>query len=142
MAIFPSTAANGDKIRPSARSFSIGEFPVKAYRSLSGAIVKRSFGNRASNYTLEVEFAAVSEQVLLAIFNHYQGQGGITSSFDLPDTLFSGYTGEFSSLMQSPSFGSNRWFYAEAPQVTSKPNGLSDISVKFVSEIPASMSIG
>ncbi len=142
MATFPSRAGNGDRIRPTARSFSIGEFPVKSYRSLSGAIVKRSFGNRGTNYTLEVEFGAVNEAVLLAIYNHYQGQQGVTSSFALPSTIFEGYTEEFFGLMQAPSAGTNQWFYAEAPTVISRPNGLSDISVKFVSEITASISIG
>lgn len=142
MATFPSRTSTGTAIRPTARSFSIGEFPVKNYKSLAGTIVKRSFGNRPTNYTLDVEFNAVNEQVLIAIFDHYHGQQGTTTPFDLPSNLFEGYTGQFSALMQSPSVGSGRWYYAEAPQVTSRLNGLSDISVKFISEIPASINIG
>lgn len=138
---FPAKTSTGDLIRPTERSFSIGEFPTRSYRSLSGAVVKRSFGNRATNYTLDVTFGAVGEQVLIAIYEHYQQQQGVTMPFSLPETIFDGYSSYIEQIMREPEAGTNSWYYAEAPKITSKPNGLSDISVRFMSEIPAQLTI-
>lgn len=104
--------------------------------------MKRSFGNRATNYTLDVTFGAVGEDVFLAIYDHYQKQQGITLPFELPRTIFDGYSSYVEQIMREPEAGTNAWYYAEPPQITSRPNGLSDISVKFISEIPAQLAMG
>ena len=44
------------KIKPTTRAFKLGSFPVKVYRALSGATVKRAFGNRATGYELQLGF--------------------------------------------------------------------------------------
>jgi hypothetical protein len=40
MADFPA-------LKPTARSFQLGEYPIKSYRAMSGAVVRRSFGEIA-----------------------------------------------------------------------------------------------
>ena len=52
MADFPA-------LKPTARSFQLGEYPIKSYRAMSGAVVRRSFGNKPFGYTLDLEFANV-----------------------------------------------------------------------------------
>jgi hypothetical protein len=46
--------ANFPALKPTARSFQLGQYPVKTYRAMSGAVVRRSFGNKAFGYTLEL----------------------------------------------------------------------------------------
>lgn len=140
MATFPEVALTGEPIRPAARSFSIGSYPVKEYRSLGGTIVKRSFGNRPLSYTLDMQFNAVSQSVLEAIYNHYHGQQGVTLGFDLPSSIVTDLSSTMQLNMQQA--GGGAWFYVEAPQVESIPSQRVNISVKLVSEIIASIALG
>lgn len=146
MADFPPRTGNGtdDLINPSSRRFSIGEYPVKTYRALSGAVIKRSFGNRAFNYRLELEFQNVSETVVAVIYDHYHGQGGSARGFAIPPALLSGYEG---SKVLDATFGRGpimdrmrvpaqvQWFYEGAPQVDSTTLALSTISFVLIGEL-------
>jgi hypothetical protein len=44
-------------LKPSQRSFKLGAFPTKIYRSLSGATAKRSYGNKPFGYELQLVFS-------------------------------------------------------------------------------------
>lgn len=135
MADFPTRANNGTGklISPSSRRFSIGDYPVKTYRALSGAVVKRSFGNRASNYRLELEFQNVDQAIVAAIYDHYHGQGGTARGFAIPEPLFSGYNETVQSRMKAPT--GVQWFYESAPQVESTTLALSTVSIVLVGEL-------
>jgi hypothetical protein len=84
--------ANFPALKPTARSFQLGQYPVKTYRAMSGAVVRRSFGNKAFGYTLELEFANVSEATVNTIIDHYNGQQGGTLGFAIATDVFAGYT--------------------------------------------------
>jgi hypothetical protein len=136
MAIFPS-------IRPTRRNFSLGEYPLKTYRSLSGKTVRRSFGNRPFNATLELGFENVKENVLEAIYNHYHGQDGGTIGFALPSVVFAGLPAGnlVNQLIKGDPYVVNgtiankmEWLYVESPKVESVYRNLSNISVTLVAE--------
>lgn len=126
MADFPS-------LTPTARSFQLGEYPVKTYRALSGATIRRSFGNKPFGYTLDLEFANVPEATVNAICDHYNGQGGGTLGFTVPATVFSGYSSTLQGKVRTPA--GIEWLYAEPPSITSSLRDLSTITIKLVGEI-------
>jgi hypothetical protein len=126
MATFPA-------LKPTSRSFKPGDFPSKTYRALSGAIVKRSFGNRATGYELALEFANISSSVLDQILDHYLGQKGTLTSFALPASLVSGYSTAVGNAIRIPS--GIEWFYAAAPDVQSVIKGLSTVRIRFIGEL-------
>lgn len=126
MAQFPS-------IKPSQRQFTFGEYPTKTYRALSGAVLRRSFGNRPFNYSLSLSFENVKESVVAAIFDHYHGQQGTLEGFTLPDALFAGLSSTIISRMKAPS--SLAWFYAESPSIESVQRDLSTVSIQLVADI-------
>jgi|688.fasta_scaffold15202_4 hypothetical protein len=143
MADFPSNVSPArkvddikanDAIRPTSRRFTMGVYPVKAYTSLSGKTVRRSFGNKASGYTLELTFENVDEGVLNTIFDHYHGQYGSTEGFRIPRELFSGYKKDatFDNFRTIPNV---QWFYADSPQVESTVLALSTISITFIGDL-------
>ena len=126
MAEFPA-------LKPSARSFQLGEYPIKTYRALSGATRRRSFGNRPFGYTLDLEFANVAEATVNAICDHYNNQGGGTVAFELPTELFASYSSTLQGKIRTPA--GIEWLYAGPPSIKSIQRDLSTITVKLVGEI-------
>lgn len=128
MATFPS-------LRPSSREFSIGEYAVKTYQSLSGKTVRRAFGNRPYNHALTLEFANVGQVDLESIFNHYHTQKGTSTGFDLPAEIFEGYSGAFATSLRQTNSGVGLWYYAEPPSVKSVYKDISTISVRLINQL-------
>lgn len=142
--------ANFPSIKPSRRNCTLGEYPLKIYRSLSGKTVRRSFGNRPFGATLELVFENVNEDVLALIYNHYHGQSGNTVGFALSSETFAGLDSSSNTfaqlkagnpyiILQAAGIGSGSasdmlWFYESAPEVESTYRNLSTISLKLVSE--------
>lgn len=121
------------KIKPSSRSFKLGAFPVKVYRALSGATVKRAFGNRATSYQLQLGYDNISDAVTAQLLAHYTTTSGGFDRFTLPPDLFAGMTDQLRGYIQAPT--SIKWEYAGPPEVESVHTGRSRVSVTLVGEI-------
>lgn len=137
-------------IKPTRRSFSLGEYPIKIYRSLSGKTIRRSFGNRPYGATLELTFENVDENTLTLLYNHYHVCYGNSTGFTLSDEVMAGLStdsgvtkqlkaGDPYLVLQALGIGGGAdnamfWFYSEPPQIESTYRNLSTISFKLVSE--------
>jgi len=126
MADFPA-------LKPTARSFQLGQYPIKTYRAMSGAVVRRSFGNKPFGYTLELEFANVPEATVNSICDHYNGQGGGTLGFTVPTEVFAGYSSTLQGKVRTAA--GIEWLYAEPPSVKSELRDRSSVTVRLVGEI-------
>ncbi len=126
MADFPA-------LKPTARSFQLGQYPVKTYRAMSGATLRRSFGNRAFGYSLDLEFKNVREDTVNLIIDHYNEQGGGTVGFEVPAVVFQGYSGTLQAKIRTAA--GIEWLYAEPPSVTSVIGDISSVKVALVGEM-------
>lgn len=130
-------------IKPTTRSFKMGDYPSKTYRSLSGVIFKRAFGNRQTGYTLDLTFKNVGDAAELRthagfakqIIDHYNDVDGTFSSFTLPARVFEGMDNDFRDLIRNPA--DINWRYAESPKVDSVKANMSTVTVKLVGELDA-----
>jgi hypothetical protein len=120
-------------IKPTTRAFKLGTFPVKTYRALSGATVKRAFGNRPTSYELRLGFDNISDATTAQLLAHYNGSSGGFERFTLPADLFAGMTDTLRGYIQSPA--SIKWEYAGAPEVESVFIGRSRVSLTLVGEL-------
>ena len=125
--------ANFPALKPSARSFQLGQYPIKTYRAMSGAVVRRSFGNKAFGYTLDLQFENVPEATVNTIIDHYNGQQGGTLGFEIASAVFAGYSANLQNKVRVPP--GIEWFYAEPPNVSSVIAGISTITVKLIGEM-------
>ncbi len=128
--IFPS-------IKPSQRNFKIGAYPTKAYRSLSGATSKRSYGNKSFGYELRLVFENIDDASTLLILKHYNLTSGGFSRFQLPASVFSGMDEDLRRLVAEDlpnAAPSIRWEYAGPPEVESVISGRSTAQVTLVGE--------
>ena len=108
---------------------------------MSGAVVRRAFGNKKTNYTLDLEFKNIGDDVAFrqysgtveAVLKHYEDANGTFEAFSIPARVFRGMGNDTTSYIQSPSNIS--WRYAEPPNVTSVRPGISTVQVKLIGEI-------
>lgn len=120
-------------IKPAERSFRLGQYPVKSYRALSGATVKRAFGNRAYGYELQLSFNNITDAVTAQLIDHYEATSGGFERFTLPAELFAGMSSALTSKIQSPT--QIKWEYVNPPEVKSVINGRSTVTVNLAGEL-------
>jgi hypothetical protein len=147
-------------IVPSSRKFTMGDYPSVTYRSLSGTIFKRSFGNKQTGYSLDLVFKNIGDNsqlkndsgTLQTLMRHYNAVDGTLESFSLPRKVFSGMmklgakndstsvaTNKDNSIKEIiPRAGADiKWRYAAPPQVTSVKFGISTVTIKLIGELQA-----
>jgi hypothetical protein len=121
-------------IKPSGRSFKQGAFPTKVYRALSGATVKRNFGNRAYGFEMRLEFQNISDANAVSILDHYNDTQGGFERFTLSSELFAGMSVELRGYAESAS--TIRWEYAGPPDVSSvAPGNRNTVQVNLIGEL-------
>ena len=126
-------------IVPSSRKMTLGELPVKQYRAMSGAVVRRAYGNTKTNYVLELEFKNLGETsptpgnrgTALEILTHYEQANTTFNSFGIAGYVLKGMDKTFANKIAPSNIF---WRYAEPPKVTSVKSGLSTVSVKLIGE--------
>ena len=121
------------RIKPTSRAFKLGSFPVKSYRALSGATVKRAFGNRATGYELQLGFDNIPDATTEQLLAHYTGSSGGFDRFTLPADLFAGMTTTLRGYIQAPT--SISWEYAGPPEVETVFTGRSRVSITLIGEL-------
>lgn len=126
-------AAQFPSIKPSERSFRLGQYPVKSYRALSGATVKRAFGNRAYGYELQLSFTNITDTVTSILLAHYTDTSGGLEQFTLPDAIFAGMTTTLKDQIQAPT--QIKWEYVAPPEVKSVINNISTVTISLTGEL-------
>jgi hypothetical protein len=141
-------AATFPNITPSSRNLTMGDLPSKVYRAMSGATVRRAFGNKKTGYVMKLQFKNLGDDVSVfsgtqrtvkEILDHYCEANGTFDNFNLGSGLTKGMGTETANYFkgnasQSPEV---RWRYAKPPEVQSVKAGLSNVSVELIGEINA-----
>jgi len=115
---------------------------------MSGATVRRAFGNKKTGYVMKLQFKNLGDDVSVfsgtqrtvkEILDHYCEANGTFDNFNLGSGLTKGMGTETANYFkgnasQSPEV---RWRYAKPPEVQSVKAGLSNVSVELIGEINA-----
>jgi hypothetical protein len=129
MATFPA-------LTPATRVVSPAQFQVQQHSSMNGLYGSTLLCNSARDQLIEVTFAALSTADKDLIVDHYDGQDSGFLAFDVPNSLFSGFTpGDYIS-------GGFLWRYSQPPEVVDRPAGdvgsctlVHDVSVSLISQV-------
>ena len=131
-------------IKPSARSFTPGDYPETTFESLDGTKTYLRFGNQAINATLSLSFSNISDTETNSILTAY-----FDSKADPTNYInMSGRSGALAGLTFSS--GANdlwervgkydsplKWRFSNPPTVTTTFDGLSNVSCSFVACLDA-----
>ncbi len=120
-------------LKPSARSYSPGEYPQTSFRAQNGAVTVVRFGSRRVDSKLDLTFNNISDDDAASILTNYEEVNGVWDNVTF--SADSGATGASSDLAEflEESGGSGLlWRYAGPPQLTSIKPGFSSVSCSFV----------
>jgi len=104
MADFPA-------LEPASRVYIPGDFPQQVYVGASGSDVKFIYGTDRVQQRLTLGYEYLTESEAKQILDHFETQQGGVIPFDLPSTIWSGYT--------TPPVSSSdyQWRYSSAFEV-------------------------
>jgi hypothetical protein len=117
-------------IRPTARSFSAGDYPVKTFKAQSGAEVRILYGSKRTGMTIELTYQNIADSLADDFVAHYDEVKGQFGTFALPSELRAGWGGSQSALDATGT--GVTWRYAEAPSISSVRPGISSVQVQLV----------
>lgn len=119
---------------PTSRTLTPGSLPIRTYRTLNGAIWKRSFSNTRSGHSISLEFRNITDAEADQFMAHYEEMGGSFYRFTLPQAVFTGISSTtLVNRMKAPT--SVKWAYASEPKVSSVFPGRSVVSVELIGEV-------
>jgi hypothetical protein len=116
-------------LRPSSRTFTPGDYPVKLFRSQNGAEARILYGNKRIGGTLELTYQNISDSDADSFLSGYDTAKGTFASFDLPENARAGWTGSSSFFVPQAGL---RYRYAESPDIASVKPGRSTVTVRLI----------
>ena len=135
-------AATFPAMTPSSRSMTMGDLPSKTYRAMSGATVRRAFGNQKTPYVLKLQSNHIGDAnqsrtgagTVAELLSHYDTANGTFDNFVLGVKVFSGVGSNAQGYFKNADV---KWRYAKPPEVQSVKTGVSNVSVELIGEIDA-----
>jgi len=119
-------------LRPTSRDFSPGDWPIKRFNAQSGAEVRILYGSQRTNAKISLGYDNISDANAQLFLDDYAAQIGTLRTFDLPDTVRTGWTGTASSI-DAPTGA--KWRYESEPAVRAVRPGRSSVTVNLVAVI-------
>lgn len=114
---------------PSSRAFDPGNWPVKSYSSMNGTEIRLLYGSRRTAATFTLSYQNLSDVEAQEFLTHYDEMLGTFSTFDLPTSVFKGWSGDASAFDPTNSMS---FRYQEAPKLDSVKPGVSSVSVSLI----------
>ena len=118
-------------LKPTARTFEPGDWPVKTYNSMSGREIRIRYGDKRYNAKLKLEYKNIADSSANEFLTHYNTQYGTYEAFTLNNDVVSGWSG--SSYI--PDEAAMKFRYTKAPTVVSVRPGVSTVSVELTGVI-------
>jgi hypothetical protein len=117
-------------LAPTSRNYDPGDWPSKAFSSLSGAEIRIRYGNRRVNAKLNLSYDNISDGQAEQFLTHYYETNGTFFTFSLPPAASTGWRGTATAF--SPGSPGAAFRYASAPQITSVRPGRSSVQVELI----------
>jgi hypothetical protein len=117
-------------LRPTARTYDPGDWPVKRYNALSGAEVRIRYGNQRSNAKLSLNYDNIPDSQAQQFLTHYYETEGSFRTFTVPTQVSAGWSGNTGAF--DPGSGNAAFRYDSPPRITSVRPGKSSVQVELI----------
>lgn len=117
-------------LQPTSRSATAGDYPVKTFKSQSGAEIRILYGSKRTGMEIELSYSNILDTAADDFVVHYDEVKGTFDTFTLPTAALTGWTGGSEQL--TSSLTGIKWRYAAPPSISSVRPGISNVQVKLV----------
>ena len=114
-------------LKPTARSFDAGDYPIKTFRSQSGIEARILYGSRRTGAQLSLSFDNISDSDANSFLTHFEETRGTFTTFSLAGNTTAGW-----SPGNINAGTGNTWRYAGPPEIASVRPGRSSVTVKLI----------
>lgn len=101
---------------------------MNTFQSLSGKEVRVVLGDTMAGHSLQLTFANIQEPAVKQITDHWYGQSGGVLAFNLPASVWAGWS-EYQSVITA----NQKWRYLRTPSINAVSPGIMTVSVQLVS---------
>ena len=122
-------------LKPTSRSFSAGDYPVKTFKAQSGAETRILYGNRRTNLKLSLTYQNITDANAELFIDHYDETQGTFAVFGVASegTNSGAKTGwEGNSTAIGAGSSGNAYRYESAPELTQVRPGVSTVTVNLI----------
>ena len=122
-------------LEPTSRSFNPGDYPVKTFKSQSGAESRILYGSKRTNLKLSLTYENITDANAELFVEHYDEVKGTFERFDIAsarinDGAKTGWDGSFETIGAGSS--GNVYRYEGPPELTQVRPGISTVTVNLI----------
>mgnify|MGYP003111075446 CR=1 FL=1 len=118
------------ELTPTSRSFESGNFPIKTFKSQSGAETRILYGSNRTNMKLQLTYANITDAEAEQFLDHYEEMRGTFDTFSIGNPARGGWQGDKTALGAQNT--GNRYRYERPPQLAQVRSGTSTVTVNLI----------
>lgn len=115
-------------LKPTSRNFDPGSYPVKTFKSQSGAEARILYGSKRVDQSLSLTYDNITDSQAEQFVTHFDEVKGTYLTFTLPSEVRSGWAASAATL---DAVSGAAWRYDSPPTITSVKPGISSVQVKL-----------
>ena len=115
-------------LKPSARTYTPGNWANKQYNSISGSETRIRYGDKRYNATLQLTYSNISDTDADKFLADYDANFGTYKKFTLPSEVLAGWSG----TNYVPDTGAMQFRYSAPPSIASVRPGVSVVTIQLV----------
>ena len=118
---------------PTERSFELGDWPAKKFRSMNGTEVRILYGTSETEAKLSLGYSNITDLQASEFVTHYRSLQGTYQRFALSQEVYSGWQGATTEGPDQVVRPRNaRWRYESPPRISSVRPGVSSVQVSLI----------
>ena len=116
-------------LQPTGRDFDPGSYPVKTFKSQSGAESRILYGSKRVDQQLALTYDNITDSQAEQFVTHFDEVRGSYETFTLPSAVRAGWAASAATI---DAVTGAAWRYDAPPTITSIKPGVSSVQVKLV----------
>jgi hypothetical protein len=116
-------------LQPTGRDFDPGSYPVKTFKSQSGAESRILYGSKRVDQQLALTYDNITDSQAEQFVTHFDEVRGSYETFTLPSAVRAGWAASAATI---DAVSGAAWRYDAPPTITSIKPGVSSVQVKLV----------
>ena len=121
-------------IKPTARTFDPGTYPVKTYKAQNGNETRILYGSSRTEMKLSLTYANIPDASAELFVTHYDDRQGSFKTFNASsagEDIVDGWDGAGSTIKKNPD-STAKYRYESAPVITQVAKGRSTVTVNLI----------